>query len=135
MVKPIRSLAVPGAMALVAAAVVTPGPRTTAAVAAPADRGWTGTWSVAYEGSGGNFPAQSTARQIVHTSIGGAMARLRLSNVFNDKPLALGDFHLAQRSSGASPASGGHWDGQAHRALHRNAVDANEKCPESDPVE
>lgn len=72
------------------------GPKTTAA------DGWVSTWSTAYQGRGGTFPAQTTARQIVHTSIGGTAARLRLSNVFNDQPLTLGDFHLARRSSGAS---------------------------------
>lgn len=98
---PTRWLALPGAMALVAAVAVAPEARTTAAAAASAD-GWTGSWSVAYEGSGGDFPAQSTARQIVYTSIGGTVARLRLSNVFNNSPLTLNDFHIAQRSSGSS---------------------------------
>lgn len=102
MVQSKRWLAVPGVMALVGAIAVAPATAATAAATAPADGGWTGSWSVAYEGSGGNFPAQSTARQIVHTSIGGSMARLRLSNVFNDKSLTLNDFHVAQRASGAS---------------------------------
>ncbi|MET7747680.1 discoidin domain-containing protein [Micromonospora sp. NPDC005367] len=100
MVNPNRWLAAAGVMVLAAAVGIAPGPAP--ASAAAADAGWTGTWSVAYENSGGVFPAQSTARQIVHTSIGGTMARLRLSNVFNDEPLTLSDFHLAQRSSGAS---------------------------------
>jgi lysophospholipase L1-like esterase len=72
------------------------------AAAGGQDVGWDSTWSVAYQGRGGTFPAQTTARQIVHTSIGGTAARLRLSNVFNDQPLSLSDFHLARRASGAS---------------------------------
>ncbi|RKR91964.1 lysophospholipase L1-like esterase [Micromonospora pisi] len=102
-----RWLVAPGVMALVAVATVGPVPVTVAASAsasasaAVAD-GWTGTWSVAYETTGGTFPAQSTTRQIVHTSIGGTATRLRLSNVFNDEPLTLSDFHVAQRASGSS---------------------------------
>lgn len=102
MVMPKSWLAIPGVLALVAAAAVAPGARTTAAATAPTNDGWTGSWSVAYEGSGGNFPAQSTARQVVHTSVGGSMAGLRLSNVFSVKSLTLSDFHVAQRFSGAS---------------------------------
>jgi len=91
-----RLLAVAGMSALVAAT-------TSGTVgAAAADDGWTSTWSVAYEGSGGTFPARTTARQIVHTSIAGTAARLRLSNVFNTQPLTVTDFHLARRTSGSS---------------------------------
>ena len=77
--------------------------QTTTSQASTAEEGdWTSTWSVAFEGSGGTFPAQTTTRQIVHTSIGGTAARLRLSNIFNNQPLKLTDFHIARRSSGAS---------------------------------
>ena len=75
-------------------------PQPVEATATAAADGWSSTWSVAYEGAGGAFPAQTTARQIVHTSIGGTAARVRLSNTFNSQPLTLTDFHLAQRASG-----------------------------------
>ncbi|MFG1884542.1 GDSL-type esterase/lipase family protein [Micromonospora sp. NPDC049102] len=103
-----RSLVVSTVAVLVAAAVIQPGTAgaaasagTTAPTATAAD-GWTGTWSTAYENAGGVFPAQTTTRQIVRTSIGGTQARLRLSNVFNTKALTLRDFHVARRSSGSS---------------------------------
>jgi lysophospholipase L1-like esterase len=47
-----------------------------------------------------------TIRQIVHTSVGGAMARVQISNGFGSAPLAVQDVHIAQRSSGASITAG-----------------------------
>jgi len=106
-VRVMKWIVVAAAAAIVAGAVIQPGMGLASASPGEAGRAsaagqWTGTWSVAYENSGGVFPANSTTRQIVHTSIGGSQARLRLSNVFNDEPLTLSDFHLAQRSSGSS---------------------------------
>jgi lysophospholipase L1-like esterase len=46
------------------------------------------------------FPAQTTIREIVHTSIGGAAVRVRLSNEFGTGPLMVGAAHVALRSSG-----------------------------------
>lgn len=66
----------------------------------------TGTWAVAPQGSGTTF-ARQTLRQIVHTSIGGTLARVHLSNVFGTRPLAVADVHIADARWGSSvdPAS------------------------------
>ena len=45
--------------------------------------------------------AGATLRQVVHTSIGGASLRVRLSNLFGDGPLAVTAVHVA-RSRGGS---------------------------------
>ncbi len=57
---------------------------------------WTATWATAMlrDNSGASFQDQ-TLRQIVHTSIGGTGARVRLSNLFGDGPLVVKDVHLA----------------------------------------
>lgn len=72
--------------------------------AAAAD-GFTGTWSVSPQ-SGGPSYNQQTLRQIVHTSIGGSSARIRLSNAFGSAPLTFTDVHVAQRASGSSITAG-----------------------------
>ena len=41
-------------------------------------------------------------REIVHTSIGGAAARVRISNTFSGGQLQITDVHLAQRTTGSS---------------------------------
>jgi lysophospholipase L1-like esterase len=74
--------------------------------AAPAaSDGWTGTWAVSPQ-SGGPSYAQQTLRQIVHTSIGGSAARIRISNAFGSAPLTVSDVHVAQRTSGSSVNTG-----------------------------
>ena len=84
-------------------------PSASAGVAAPAKAaaadGWTGTWSVSPV-SGGPSYNQQTLRQIVHTSIGGTSARVRLSNVFGSKPLVVADVHIAQSGSGSTVSTG-----------------------------
>ncbi len=62
---------------------------------------WTGTWASSPQGCSGAF-AQRTLRQIVHTSIGGTSARVRISNTFSGGPLHIRDVHLAQRTTGSS---------------------------------
>jgi lysophospholipase L1-like esterase len=69
----------------------------TPATAAPA---WTGTWGVSPQSSGTTFN-QQTIRQIVHTSIGGTAARIRLSNAFGNQPVTIANVHLARRTSGS----------------------------------
>jgi lysophospholipase L1-like esterase len=76
-----------------------------AAPAAPAATGWIGTWSVSPQ-SGGPSYANQTLRQIVHTSISGTSARLRISNAFGSAPLTVSDVHVAQRTSGSSVSTG-----------------------------
>jgi lysophospholipase L1-like esterase len=62
---------------------------------------WTGTWASSPQGCSGGF-SQRTMREIVHTSIGGTSARVRLSNIFSGGPLQIRDVHLAQRITGSS---------------------------------
>ena len=74
-------------------------------MAAPADGGWTATWGTGLAGPA--LPAETVAlrgqtlRLVVHTSIGGTRARIRLSNAFGATPLRIASAHLALRSHGA----------------------------------
>jgi lysophospholipase L1-like esterase len=70
-----------------------------------ADPPWTGTWAVAPQGDGTTFN-QQTLRQVVHTSIGGSVARVELSNVFGNRPLNVSDVHVAVSAGGSSIAAG-----------------------------
>jgi lysophospholipase L1-like esterase len=90
------------ALAIVAATVWRPafGDTTAREQIAAADT-WTGTWAASPQGSGTTFN-QQTLRQIVHTSIGGTAARVRLSNVFGNQPVTIANVHLAKRTSGSS---------------------------------
>jgi lysophospholipase L1-like esterase len=71
---------------------------------------WVGTWSASMHGpisfAGRNAPndgyENQTVRMIVHTTIGGHRARVRLSNAFGATPLVVGAAHIAVRSSGSA---------------------------------
>jgi len=73
--------------------------------AAAQDRGlpWTGTWAASpmRDDAGKGFNRQ-TLRQIVHTSVGGHMACIHISNLFGTQPLTIEDVHIAQRSTDSS---------------------------------
>ncbi|HEY4454328.1 MAG TPA: GDSL-type esterase/lipase family protein, partial [Pseudonocardiaceae bacterium] len=75
------------------------------AQAATTSGNWTGTWASAPQ-SGGDTFNQQTIRQIVHTSIGGAVARIDLSNIFGTSPLTVSDVHIAQAGSGSAIVAG-----------------------------
>ena len=62
---------------------------------------WVGTWAVSPQSDSTTFN-QQTLRQIVHTSIGGDVARVQISNAFGTQPLSIADVHIAQRASGSS---------------------------------
>jgi lysophospholipase L1-like esterase len=69
---------------------------------------WVGTWATAdldraNTGKGGLPATDTTLRQIVHVSLGGALVRVELSNEFGTEPLTVGAAHLAL--AGAGPAS------------------------------
>ncbi len=57
------------------------------------------------DSSGGSF-TQQTLRQIIHTSVGGQIARIHVSNVFGTQPLTIEDVHIALRSNGSSIIAG-----------------------------
>ena len=76
---------------------------------------WVGTWGIGPVGQSlsvsGSNPltfSQQTLRQIVHTSVGGPVARIRISNVFGTAPLTVADVHIASSAgnNGASILSG-----------------------------
>src|SRR5258706_8964121 len=50
--------------------------------------------------------AGQTLREIVHTSIGSNMARVRLSNAFGKQTVEIGAVHIALRAQGAGIAAG-----------------------------
>jgi len=71
---------------------------------------WIGTWAAAPQpplpGAVQSFRNQ-TLRLIVHTSVGGTKARIKISNTYGDQPLSIGGAHIARRTAGADidPAS------------------------------
>jgi len=81
--------------------------------AAPRDAGqntWVGTWATAPQAAPhGKLQTlhNQTVRLIVHTSVGGKKARIKISNAFGDQPLLIGAAHIARRASEAEidPAS------------------------------
>ena len=68
---------------------------------------WVGTWATGlhWRVTGASF-ANQTLRQIVHVSVGGSGARVRLSNSFGVTPLVVGAAHLAVRDTGAAIVPG-----------------------------
>jgi lysophospholipase L1-like esterase len=71
------------------------------------DGSWVGTWATAEQDCGGGTTFnQQTLRHIVHTSIGGSAARVRLSNAFGQQPITVSDVHIAQRTSDSSVDGG-----------------------------
>lgn len=74
------------------------------------DRRWIGTWAAAPQP---NHPAAAdvfcnqTVRLVVHTSVGGSVLRIRLSNAHGDSSLVIGRAHIARRTAEAEiePAS------------------------------
>ncbi|OEV04262.1 SGNH/GDSL hydrolase family protein [Streptomyces oceani] len=67
--------------------------------------GWTGSWSASTAGYTdlGRWRDQ-TMRLVVHTSVGGPRARIRLANTFAATPVEIGAASIAVRSEGASAA-------------------------------
>ncbi|MFI0962712.1 SGNH/GDSL hydrolase family protein [Streptomyces sp. NPDC021080] len=73
-----------------------PGPGAPARTRAGA---WTGTWEAAASGTAPALPGASV-RNVVHTSVGGRAARVRLSNRLGTAPLRLGSVTLALQRPG-----------------------------------
>lgn len=64
---------------------------------------WVGTWATpSVQVDSHRSFNQQTLRQIVHTSIGGSHARIRISNLFGKQPIRIEDVHLARRGKGSS---------------------------------
>lgn len=66
---------------------------------------WIGTWAAspqrAIQGGVKSFRNQ-TLRLIVHTSAGGRTVRVKIANLFSDRPLVIGGAHIARRTDGAN---------------------------------
>ena len=72
---------------------------------------WIGTWSCALVGAADSGRSRDgfrdqTLRSIVRISAGGSAVRIRLSNIFGDRPLTVGDAHVAVRRTGAATVPG-----------------------------
>ncbi|MER6050278.1 SGNH/GDSL hydrolase family protein [Streptomyces sp. BHT-5-2] len=81
-----------------------PEPRTSAAPAVSGQ--WVGTWSAAVasaEPGTKDGYAQMSIRNVVHTSVGGSSARIRLSNLYGTRPLPLSHASLALSAGSGSP--------------------------------
>ncbi|MCU1295388.1 MAG: lipolytic protein family, partial [Bryobacterales bacterium] len=66
-------------------------------------RQWVGTWATpSVQVDSSHSLDRQTLRQIVHTSIGGVSARIRISNLLGKQPLRVEDVHLARRGNGSS---------------------------------
>jgi lysophospholipase L1-like esterase len=79
--------------AIVAASSPAPTKETTA---------WVGTWAAAAQPARPPTPQSfenQTLRLIVHTSIGGTKARIRISNTYGDRPLVIGGARVARRTT------------------------------------
>jgi lysophospholipase L1-like esterase len=89
-----------------AAALALPTPL---ALAQTADR-WVASWGAAPAGpppaASTMLLANQTLRQIVHASVGGSRARIRVSNEMGSAPLTIGAARIALRASGAALVAG-----------------------------
>ena len=96
----------------VAALAVGLGAAPAPALPAPAKGGvhWVGTWTASPQGGGPGQDRPSltnrTLRQIVHTSVGGDVVRVRLTNAHGTTPLVIDESHVALRGSGAAIRAG-----------------------------
>jgi lysophospholipase L1-like esterase len=72
--------------------------------------GWVGTWATSPMGAEGSFNvkvfADTTVREVVHISAGGAGLRVRFTNEFGSDPLTLNDAHVAVSAGGAAIKDG-----------------------------
>lgn len=65
---------------------------------------WVGTWAAAPQPAlpGKVLTVQNqTVRLIVHSSVGGQRVRIRISNIYADRPLIIGSAHIARRMTGS----------------------------------
>ncbi|HTR91286.1 MAG TPA: SGNH/GDSL hydrolase family protein [Trebonia sp.] len=72
---------------------------------------WLGTWSAALVLAADSGLSRSgfrdqTIRNVIHASVGGSAVRIRLSNVFGDRPLRVDGAHVAIRLAGAATVPG-----------------------------
>jgi lysophospholipase L1-like esterase len=63
---------------------------------------WVGTWAASAKAIGDSDPTGKTLRHIVHTSIAGTSARIRLTNAYGNAPVTISDIHIALSAGGSS---------------------------------
>jgi len=96
-----RAIKVRHLLAMLVTTVIFAPPTAIADASEPADtRTWIGTWEAAPSGTAPALPGASI-RNVVHTSLGGRAARVRLSNRLGTAPLHLGAVTLALQQRGA----------------------------------
>jgi lysophospholipase L1-like esterase len=70
-------------------------------------RDWVGTWAASPQAAPGPFQINGqTLRQIVHTSVGGAGVRIRLSNAYGTGDVVVGAASVALSAGGAATVDG-----------------------------
>src|SRR5207344_736346 len=67
---------------------------------------WVGTWTAAPAPAEGAAFANHTLRMIPRVSIGGSRLRVRISNAYGTRPLAIGSAYVGLRSTGPSLVPG-----------------------------
>ena len=67
---------------------------------------WVGTWATTPAPAEGVALSNQTLRMNARISIGGSALRVRLSNAYGSRPLAIGAAHIGLRSSGAGIVPG-----------------------------
>ena len=70
------------------------------------DMHWVGTWATAPAPAEGAAFSNQTLRMNARVSIGGRTLRVRLSNAYGTRPLAVGAAHIGLRASGAGIVPG-----------------------------
>ncbi|MGA5821145.1 FG-GAP-like repeat-containing protein [Kitasatospora sp. NPDC094028] len=72
----------------------------------PASSAWTGSWGTAMSLAGppasSGVTGRQTLRMVVHTSIGGSSARIRLANTFSPDPVTIGHVTIAAQDGTAT---------------------------------
>ena len=97
------------------------------------DRHWVGTWTAAPAPAEGAAFSNHTLRMIPRVSLGGSVLRVRISNAYGARPLAVGGAYVGVRSAGPAivPGSGRRlmFGGEAGATIAAGALIV------SDPVE
>ncbi|RDS80354.1 SGNH/GDSL hydrolase family protein [Dyella psychrodurans] len=74
--------------------------------AASTDEHWVTAWGAAPDAFGPALKAQ-TVREVIRTSIGGSAVRIRLSNLYGQRPVMIGPVHIALRVHESAIQPGG----------------------------
>ncbi|MGY2876524.1 lysophospholipase L1-like esterase [Marmoricola sp. URHA0025 HA25] len=87
--------------------MVAGGTTATASTDSSAPRQWVGSWSAPVAPPAGGRAARGfsdlTLRQVAHLSVGGDEVRIRVSNVYGDRPLVVGAATAARRGAATTP--------------------------------